>query len=167
MKTKKKILTKLITPTLIVLATLIFAASTYYVYYFGGMGAEQLFYTLTEPLTGTGDDVIINIVNGILKPFLIMLIPITYLYMTSRNGFRYKKKSEKAKKVAFIMSIVLFVTSIIYSFYQIKIFDFIQYQINKGTFIEENYLQPKDVTITFPEEKRNLIILYVESMMEE
>lgn len=38
---------------------------------------------------------------------------------------------------------------------------------NKGegsTFIESNYVDPKDVSLTFPEKKRNVIVLYLESM---
>ena len=45
--------------------------------------------------------------------------------------------------------------------------DFVEYafdQSGDNTFIEENYCDPKNVEITFPEKKRNLIYIYLESM---
>lgn len=45
--------------------------------------------------------------------------------------------------------------------------DATKYFENKGqgsTFIESNYVDPKDVSLTFPEKKRNVIVLYLESM---
>ena len=38
------------------------------------------------------------------------------------------------------------------------------YQFKKSNFIEENYVNPKNVFIEFPDKKRNLIYIYLESM---
>ena len=43
------------------------------------------------------------------------------------------------------------------------IWDYIGQQLQRSTFIEEQYIHPDTVRITFPEEKKNLICLYVES----
>ena len=45
-------------------------------------------------------------------------------------------------------------------------FDFVsywKYVHEKTTFYEENYVDAKDVAIKFPEKKRNLIYIYLES----
>ena len=33
-----------------------------------------------------------------------------------------------------------------------------------STFIDDNYIDPRDTEITFPEQKRNLIYIFLESM---
>lgn len=40
---------------------------------------------------------------------------------------------------------------------------FLQSRLNGSTFIEDNYVSPASVSLTFPEKKRNLITLYIES----
>ena len=44
-----------------------------------------------------------------------------------------------------------------------KIFDYLESQFNASTFIEDNYADPAKTTLTFPEEKRNLIYIFLES----
>lgn len=42
-------------------------------------------------------------------------------------------------------------------------FDFVRSQLITSDFIEQEYVDPRDVSLVFPEEKRNLITIYVES----
>lgn len=44
-----------------------------------------------------------------------------------------------------------------------NIFGFVSNQLHQSSFIEEHYVDPQSVGITFPENKRNLITIYVES----
>ena len=53
---------------------------------------------------------------------------------------------------------------IIYAFYNYDIFSFVRNQFEESSFIEDEYINPNDVELTFPEEKRNLIYIYLESM---
>mgnify|MGYP002538828124 CR=1 FL=1 len=45
-----------------------------------------------------------------------------------------------------------------------EIFDYLKYQFQESSFIEDNYVFPKKVKMTFPDKKRNLIYIYLESM---
>ncbi|MGN0367707.1 MAG: LTA synthase family protein [Wujia sp.] len=45
-----------------------------------------------------------------------------------------------------------------------KIDDYIRHQLETTTFFEDYYINPETVTLTFPEEKRNLIYIVLESM---
>ena len=47
---------------------------------------------------------------------------------------------------------------------RLNLFSWINGQIHGSTFIEENYADPASVKIDFPEKKRNLIFIYLESM---
>ena len=43
-------------------------------------------------------------------------------------------------------------------------FNYLKYQLMESNFIEENYVAPESVNIKFPEKKKNLIYIYLESM---
>ena len=42
--------------------------------------------------------------------------------------------------------------------------DYVESQGEYSTFIDDNYVNPMDVTLSFPEKKRNLIYIFLESM---
>lgn len=46
----------------------------------------------------------------------------------------------------------------------LQVGQYLSYQSHPSTFIEDHYVDPKDTEITFPEKKRNLIYIYLESM---
>ena len=46
----------------------------------------------------------------------------------------------------------------------LKIDEYVVYLMQTSTIYEENYINPKTVNITFPDNKRNLIFIYLESM---
>ena len=48
--------------------------------------------------------------------------------------------------------------------YTLYIPEFIESQLTRSTFFEEAYVDPRSITLTFPEEKRNLVYIYLESM---
>lgn len=57
-----------------------------------------------------------------------------------------------------------FTCRIIYALYKIKLVEYIINQFRTTDLYENYYVDGKDVNITFPEKKRNLILLYVESL---
>lgn len=63
-----------------------------------------------------------------------------------------------------LVNTILFTLVLVFVLYKINIFTYIGNQISSSTFIEENYVETKDVNITFPKNKKNLIYIYLESM---
>ena len=57
-----------------------------------------------------------------------------------------------------------FIGCLIYSIYKIKIVEYAINQFRTTDLYEKYYVDGKNIKITFPENKRNLILLYVESM---
>ena len=91
---------------------------------------------------------------------IIFLLTVTLLSYSPRSAMS-----------TFFTNIIIFVTSTFLLFIGmyniIKDLDISKYLISQMTtssFIEENYVSPQNVTITFPEVKRNLIYIYLESM---
>ena len=58
----------------------------------------------------------------------------------------------------------LFVLAISLVWKRIGLGDYLKYRNKKSSFIEDNYVSPEGVGISFPEKKRNVIYIYLESM---
>ncbi|MBQ2000805.1 MAG: hypothetical protein IIW83_01100 [Clostridia bacterium] len=68
------------------------------------------------------------------------------------------------RAVSLILSIVISLSLVITGANRLKAFDYITYQLTPSLFIENEYVDAKEVSIEFPENKRNLIYIFMESM---
>lgn len=84
-------------------------------------------------------------------------------------GFLSAKKSFllSGRKIINLLRVTLFVVIIILPFFcgsYIGLFDYIKQTHDSSSFIADNYVDPEQTKITFPEHKRNLIYIYAESL---
>ena len=137
---------------------------------------DEILYTITSPLAGTGNGMILKfILTNIGIPVLFILVVIGIIKLRNNYDLIVKIKLFK-KNIKFNLShfkfdklfkyvpLFLFIISFWYMGNKLYFFKFMSYQFKKSNFIEENYVSPKDVNIEFPENKRNLIYIYLESM---
>ena len=68
------------------------------------------------------------------------------------------------KRMFTISLIILSILIIIICLDKVTFFEYIHNLNTESKFIENNYVNPKDVKIKFPEKKKNLIYIYVESL---
>lgn len=68
------------------------------------------------------------------------------------------------RKLLPLLSVAALVAGIGYGAYTLYIPEFIESQLTRSTLFEEAYVDPRSITLTFPEEKRNLVYIYLESM---
>lgn len=136
---------------------------------------EQLAFHLQVPITGTSDNVIIDILKNLLTyPLIIMIFLnaqfLTFKYFKKKIVFNFSKKTFNIFPLRFyekkyigitLMIVVLFG---LYAFKNYNIYDFIANQFLESKFIENKYVDPSSVNLTFPKEKRNLIYIFLESM---
>lgn len=124
----------------------------------GGLTADVFVYTMTSSLEGTNPSTIKNAILFTV-PAMMVITVICYMFL------RTIKKNYT--KVCFILIggfIGVIVVACVYFFGKIGMLDYIKKQNTYSTFIEDNYVDPNDVALKFPEEKRNLIYIYIESM---
>ncbi len=121
--------------------------------YFGLSCFEQIIFHLKVPLEGTNTQFIRDWIR---KCFLKGLAFSVVLSVPCSVRFYRNYYSEICKFV--------FICCIIYGLYKIKIVEYIVNQFRTTDLYEKYYVDGKTVNITFPEKKRNLILLYVESM---
>lgn len=61
-------------------------------------------------------------------------------------------------------TIILFTFSIFFFMFKIGAHSYVLNRIQKSNFIKEQYVEPQNVNIEFPSKKRNLILIYLESI---
>ena len=121
---------------------------------------DELVFHLTGPLEGTNSDIIIEyLLQCILPSFLILALTIIGIVIFRKKKFFY------------LLDGVVLVTFIGLSFGTVYMtaekLDVDGYLTSQGTyseFVDNNYVDPAEVSISFPEQKRNLIYIFLESM---
>lgn len=78
-------------------------------------------------------------------------------YCKSKSCRFFMKRSLTLALSVFLVCAVVFVT-------QLDVLAYVHTISTKSDFIEDNYADPTSVDLTFPEEKRNLIYIFLESM---
>ncbi len=71
---------------------------------------------------------------------------------------------KKIKKFAIPLSVVCVVLSVSFFCFRFSIFTYIKDTNTSSQFFEQNYVKPETVKIKFPENKRNLVFIYAESI---
>lgn len=139
--------------------------------------AEQLAFHLQVPIEGTSTSIILDFLKW---PLVIVLVSILCIILIicieikilKRKSFylniKLKNKSEKIKilpidfaswKIKIILLIIL-VCAVIFTGSKMDIIAFIQNQFMESELIEDEYVDPNSVEISFPKEKQNLIYIY-------
>ena len=131
------------------------------------LSADEIIYHLRTSLGGTNPDMIWEFIYKTVIPALVVIGVIVAVFLILK-----KKKPELRRRVFITMGIlaignvagcitVLEVKTglIRYAFRQMTMSD----DVNDD-FIYQNYVDPKTVELKFPEKKRNLIYIYLESM---
>ena len=117
---------------------------------------EQLIYQIKAPTEGTSVDIIRQGILQIGIPLLGGIVLSVVLY----------RKSHPRRLCAVIMAaaVICDLTGGVIAWNRLEVGAEIANQLNASNFIENNYVDPQSVNLTFPEKKRNLIYIYLESM---
>lgn len=113
---------------------------------FGDITFEQVFIHLTGGLTGVG--------SGIIKKYVFQAFLPALIISLMLFAFSIKKR----------WLVVGAVLCFAYCISELKVISYFLNQNIYTEFYEKNYVDPKNLHFSFPQNKRNLIILYMESM---
>lgn len=121
---------------------------------------DELIYTLST-LEGTSDDMIVEgAVNCALPAAICLALMVILTALISRR--------RPALRVPFLMGcstgavITLAITSVVF-WNELEIGDYIASMSQRSEYIQENYVDPEDVKLEFPDRKRNLVYIFMES----
>ena len=162
---------------LTLLANLIFFFMLWMIKQYKNVQFDQILYQAKSPIDGANGGIVANallvtVLPGVLAAALEIII---YIFLT--GTLKDKLSSFKAyitysatrvasffKKRYMALSSLVLVVSILTFIFRLDIHVFIYNSFAESSFIEEHYVDPDEARITFPEEKRNLIYIYLESM---
>lgn len=156
---------------------------------FGNLTMEEIMFQIRVPMTGSNTDFYYNYAQNVL-PYIIIFTIISYLFICFIFGNK-KLKNIKAKKkinlnenegktaslIAYkktgvykkfigkiLSSILMLLISITYAINKTNLLKYIEDQLSNSTIIEKEYVDVTKTKLEFPENKRNLIYIYLESM---
>nr|WP_288709295.1 GBS Bsp-like repeat-containing protein [uncultured Dorea sp.] len=164
MKKKRKIIlvVGLILSTILALLASLLAFSAKWMFkIWTNLTMDELVYHLTAPLEGTNTDMIKDYCNECAVPVILILGFILFAIAANR------KHAGILKKIAIVCSAgAVAVTGITVgvTWNGLDVSNYMKGQSTYSTFIDDNYVDPSSVNITFPEQKRNLIYIFLESM---
>ena len=149
-----------VTGILVFFVALIGFASRWAFSSWGDLDMDEIVFHLQEPLKGASSGIVWDyLLKGLLPTILVLALYIVLLILL-----------KKRKRRLFCTCAFLLVTIVAAFFVKKSIWDrldmknWIDGRLHQSTFIEENYVDPASVKLTFPEKKKNLIYIYLESM---
>ena len=146
--------------------------STWFVGFFGQITPEQFLFNLKAPLKGTESGMTGEILKSPVLNIVLCTIPFLIFVNLKYDIFMVNKNNEKKvflnKKRVRIISIVLSMVTMIggvsFGVNKLQRQKVAKAYLSSSTYLADNYVDPRDVKMTFPKKKRNLIHIYLESV---
>ena len=154
MKNKSKIIKQSI---ILFISFYLLSASLYVKNNFPDEYFEQIvfsFYTMKGAATSAVTEGIVKSIPLALVLLLVVLLIYFIIYKINPKYTKYLKTT----------TIIVVILSLVLSLNNIGLFSYIKYNSTKSNLIEKEYVDPKNVEVKFPEQKQNLIYIYVESL---
>lgn len=130
---------------------------------FSDLSFAEIVFHLKVPMEGTSTDM----VSEYFKAKSSILI-ITVLCLVAANICILKIKQLLLNRLTYIFSfdcsMIAFLLIGGMCLNQLGMVEYLKNQMESSKFIEDNYVKPDTVNVTFPEKKRNLIYIFMESM---
>ena len=122
------------------------------------LNIEEILYHLQVPLTGTDHHFYTHYI--VHSAVFILVAAVVCIVL-----FKLLKKYKTYIYIGFgVVSVLLLVSTFIMLDKKLGVREYIKSSYISSSFIEDNYVDPDDLDIEFPEKRKNLIYIYLESM---
>ena len=163
----KKLSKILLAPT-ILLGFLIILGVMWIRKHFGDVTPEMIVMQLRMPLQGTGGNYVQSFLLQVALPSFVITTVIMVLerFLRQRKTILFVGKSALFPNVAtsMVLAFIFFAGSFFNSVTEMKLPQYLANRNKSSDFIEKYYVTPEAENLVFPEQKRNLIYIYMESM---
>ncbi|HIT11488.1 MAG TPA: sulfatase-like hydrolase/transferase [Candidatus Pelethosoma merdigallinarum] len=163
------------------LALLLIFSAKWYSSAFSEVSLEQLIFHLKVPLEGSNDDFVMQYITYMIQHCIFILIPLVAFWIFQSSWFKHsfslhgkiRVRSKEypfhfqihdSTKGVFLLNSLLLIGSLFYVGRTLHVGEYIYNSINVSQLYETYYVDPEEVQFTFPEQKRNLIYIFLESM---
>lgn len=124
------------------------------------LSMDELVYHLTAPLDGTNTDMIWDYVRVCAVPTILVIFFLILILI----AWRKKEKVHLFRGIINLVALVGIIVMLGYTWTELGVGVYLKDQNTESKFIEDEYVDPTDVEVVFPEQKRNLIYIFLESM---
>lgn len=103
---------------------------------------------------------------------LLLIFPLFTFNQQYLAEIKFKNQEKTIRLFPFFKSLIgkttytfiVLLSTLVFTYYTIELDAYLAQINSESSFIEDHYVDPEETKITFPEKKRNLIVLYLESM---
>ena len=168
---KKYIALKIASVVMFVLGVAAFTGTVWGKETFGDISTDQMIVNMITPKEGTSDDVMSTLWTGpVLQTAAAAVAFILFVFSPRVLNYRRSKKEKcvfpllARRIISIVLAVSTLVGGIAFGVKKFELFKLYKMYAVDGKFIEENFADPREVKMQFPEKKRNLIHIYLESM---
>lgn len=138
---------------------------------FGDLAADQILINLNSPTEGTDPGVYVSLISGpviltvLLTVFFCKLLLSNYkISLNKKDETKLLLSEALVKCISVVLALAMFVGGCAFGINKFQLTTLISAYFNDSPYIEENFVDPNSANLKFPEQKRNLIHIYLESM---
>lgn len=137
---------------------------------FGHLSMDEIIFHLKVPMQGSNTDIIFTFMKQCLWKVIIptAIIAFALIYPMAKDIKIIREIHTAERKRTTLVSLTISILILIVSINKIvettDIKEYIENQTHDSNFIAKEYVRPEKTKIEFPEEKRNLIYIFLESM---
>ena len=130
---------------------------------------DAIIFTMFSDMEGVNSAIVNQYLYSAALP-TVLCAAISVLLIVFLPKWIQKRKKEKKPPSSLYKTVVLSIASFFFlailsvGLYKIGMFGYLSARMDTTKLFDEHYKSPEEVTITFPEKKRNLIYIYLESM---
>ncbi len=124
------------------------------------LSMDELVYHLSTSLDGTSTDMIMEYLGTCVAPAIVLFLACMFVFW----GLRGKKRYYIVMAAGIAVSVTASYSNVRAAWNELDAGNYVKSQGIDSTFVEDYYVSPADVSLTFPEKKRNLIYIFLESM---
>ena len=163
-QSKKRILYPLLSAAVLLVGSLCFCSARWFVTTYGRTGFDSILYTLQSSLSGVQSGLLWKyILQGALPAVVFTAVLVAVLYRLPRRRGRYQADTP-SQKLPLIVSLLISLGLTVFAAFDSELVSYVLNQNRDSVLYETSYVDPAETDITFPEKKRNLIYIMLESM---
>lgn len=123
-----------------------------------GLHMDELVFHLVQGVSGAGENMVEDYVVKAILPSILSIFLLAFIF------YRTKKSDHEKKIIAAALSGACLVIAAASVYASTDVGEYVISRSKESGFIHENYADPSCVEMTFPDQKRNLIYIFLESM---
>ncbi len=166
-KAKKYIVSRVVLTLFTFIGLLCMFSALWYCDLFGDIGVESVLFTVLAGFAGVQGGMVASWIFSALVPSLILtalvfflFLKLPYILYKGRDADRF----DRTRIICVALSVAIILSSFASAFHSVGLDSFAINLLAETKLYENEYKDPENTKITFPEKKRNLIYIYMESM---